>query len=338
MTTTVAIVGLGQIGASIGLALKANGASERILGVTRNRSAARTAETLGAVDAVVPLRSAAKEAQVVFLCLPLGEMHEVVELIAPALKENVVVLDTAPIKGNVLQWMGELLPEGRYYIGLVPTVNADLLDSPEHGTGGARADLFHRTVMMVIPPRGTPAAVEQLAMNVARLLGAKPMLTDAVEADGIMTTAHLLPQIAAAAVVEASMAPGGWVEARKMAGRPFSSVTGGIADYDDPDSLREAVMSNPQRVVHGLDVLIAALTGLRDDIANASAARLGEKLLQSLRGRQEWLEGRTSASWLAEGHEPVKLPGLGQQITQMFFGGRIAEATSDLAEKLEGKK
>jgi hypothetical protein len=43
--------------------------------------------------------------------------------------------------------------------------------------------------MMVVTMPDTPAGVEQLAMNVARLLGAKPMLTDPVEADGIMTTA-----------------------------------------------------------------------------------------------------------------------------------------------------
>jgi hypothetical protein len=39
-----------------------------------------------------------------------------------------------------------------------------------------------------------------------------------------------------------------------------------------------------------------------------------------------------------EGDEPVNLPGLGQQLTQMLFGGRIADATSNIAERLEKKQ
>jgi prephenate dehydrogenase len=192
--------------------------------------------------------------------------------------------------------------------------------------------------MMVVTLPDTPAGVEQLAMNIARLLGAKPMLTDPVEADGIMTTAHVLPQLAAAALVESSIGPGGWREARKLAGRPFSTGTAGAANFDDPASVKAAALSNSARVVHGLDVLIATLQGLREAIGQGDDNSVGERLLQSYKGREQWLGERSAAKWLMEGNEPVHLPGLGQQITQMFFGGRIADATSNIAGRLEGKK
>ena len=338
MTTTIGIVGLGQIGASVGLALKSKGGPERIVGNDRDNGVQRTAHGLGAVDATASLRDTVKDAQIVFLCLPLGEMRETLSQIGPLLKENTVVLDTTPIKGQVVQWVRESIPQGRYYVGLVPTVNPDLLARSDVGIKAADAGLFQRTTMMVVTLPDTPAGVEQLAMNVARLLGAKPMLTDPVEADGIMTTAHLLPQLAATALVEACIGPSGWREARKLAGRPFSTGTSVAANFDDPASVKAAALSNSARAVHGLDVLIAALQGLREAINEGDDKSVGERLLESQKARELWLEERSAAKWLTEGNEPVNLPGLGQQITQMFFGGRIADATSNIAGKLEGKK
>jgi prephenate dehydrogenase len=338
MATTIGIIGLGQIGASIGLALKAKAGSERLLGHDRDASVARTAEGMGAVDAIAGLKEVVRDAQIVFLCLPLGEMRETLNRIGPVLQENAVVVDTAPIKSQLIQWVRESLPQGRYHVGLVPALNPSMLTGTELGIKAASAELFHRTIMMVVTSPNTPAEVEQLGMNIARLLGAKPMLTDLTESDGIMTTAHILPQLTATSLIEACVAAGGWLDARKLAGRPFTSVTGGMAYFDDPTSVEAAVLSNPERVVHGLDVLIASLRGLRDDISKKDSRSVGERLLHSYREREQWLDERNDAAWLSEGHEPMELPGLGEQITKMFFGGRIAEATRTLGKKREDKK
>ena len=338
MTTTIGIIGLGQIGASIGLALKARSGPERLMGHDRDGAVARTAERLGAVDASAGVKDVVRDADIVFLCLPLSEMRETLSLIGGALKDNAVVVDTAPIKSQLIQWVRDHLPEGRYHVGLVPAPNPSMLAGTDFGIRAAHAELFRRTIMMVVTVPGTPAAVEQLGMNIARLLGAKPMLTDLTESDGIMTTAHVLPQLAAAALIEACIGVGGWTEARKMAGRPFTSVTGGMAYYDDPKSIEAAALSNPERVAHGLDVMIASLRGLREDISKSDRNNINERLTHSYRAREQWLDEREGASWLSEGEEPVKFPGLGDQIAQMLLGGRIAEASRLLGEKRAGRK
>ncbi|MFH1184968.1 MAG: prephenate dehydrogenase/arogenate dehydrogenase family protein [Chloroflexota bacterium] len=338
MTTTIGIIGLGQIGASIGLSLKAGHGPERLLGHDRDGGVARTAEGLGAVDAITGVKDVVRDAEIVFLCLPLSEMRETLSRIGPALKDNAVVVDTAPIKSQLIQWTRDYLPQGRYHVGLVPTPNPSMLAGTDFGIKAAHAELFRRTIMMVVTSPSTPAAVEQLGMNIARLLGAKPMLTDLAESDGIMTTAHVLPQLTAAALIEACVGAGGWTEARKLAGRPFTSVTGGMAYYDDPTSLEAAALSNPERAAHGLDVLIASLRGLREDISKSDSNSVKERLTHSYRAREQWLDERNGAGWLSEGHEPVRLPGLGDQITQMFLGGRIAEASRLLGAKREGRK
>jgi prephenate dehydrogenase len=179
--------------------------------------------------------------------------------------------------------------------------------------------------MIVVTPPGTPAEVESAGINIVRLLGAKPMLADLTESDGIMATAHLLPQLAAAALVEASVSAPGWQEARKLAGAAFAEVTGGLGYYDDPESIEVAALASRPSVVHGLDVLIAALRGLRDDIENGDHAIVSERLEHSLQAREHWLDERGAAAWLSEGGDADAPPEPGDQMMQMLFGGRMAD-------------
>jgi hypothetical protein len=78
-------------------------------------------------------------------------------------------------------------------------------------------------------------------------------------------------------------------------------------------------------VVHGLDVLIAALDGLREDIKNGDDSSVGERLEHSLQARERWLDERGSAAWLSEGGDEGEVPKLGEQMMQTLFGGRMVE-------------
>jgi prephenate dehydrogenase len=338
MPTTLGIVGLGQIGASVGLALKSRGAADRVLGHTRDAAAGRTALTMGAIDSSVGLKELVREADVVFLCLPLGEIRTTLERIQSWLKPNAVLIDTAPIRSQVNQWVEELLPPAAHHIGLVPAPNPSMLALVDWGAKAANAELFNRSTIMLVASPKTTAAVEELALGIVRLLGAAPLLVDPAESDGIMTTAHLLPQLTSSALIEACVGTAGWQEARKLAGRPFATVTGGMAYFDDPASVEAAAMANSARVVHGLDVLIAALNGMRDDIQRRDGPQLAERLRHSYKARERWLDERNDAEWLNEGHDEVELPGLGEHMTRLFFGGRIAEATRGAAPKRASRK
>ncbi len=332
MAGQIAIIGLGQIGASVGMALKKANSSLRRVGIDKDAGVLSGAEALGAIDqAVRRLPDAVREADIVLLALPLSQIPETLAHIAGHLKENVVVIETAPIKTALVKTLGETLPEGRYFVGLVPAVNVDALTDPDTGLKAASPDLFRRTVMMVDIPHGAPEEVEQLALNFVKLLGAKPMLADLAESDGLMTTSHILPQLAAAALLHATVGQPGWPDARKMAGRPFVGVTGGMAYYDDPASLKAAALSNPAAVVHALDVLIAALTGLRDDVQSGDADAVGERLQVAFEARERWLDERGSAEWLREGGDSTDVPNVGDQMMQMLFG-------DSLMQKMKGKK
>lgn len=327
MTVQLTIIGLGQVGASVGMALEKHKKSIKRIGNDKKFEVARAANARGALDEVkVNLPSAVREAGIVLLCVPFSEIRETLELIGPDLPEGAVVMDMAPVKEQVAGWAREFIPAGRYYVGLVPGINPDALSALGTGPESARADLFERGVMMVTVPAGTPSEVVDLALDFAGLLGAKPMLADINEADGLMTSAQLLPQLASAALLNATVDRPGWLEIRKLAGHAYAATTSGLASEQDAGSLGEAALSNRDNVVRALDGYIEALRDLRDGIERADEKSVSLHLARAFQGHERWLAERASAQWLKEGREQAgDFPTFGERVQHIFVGGAAAE-------------
>ena len=326
MSVQITIVGLGQIGCSIGLALKAHGVNVHRVGHDKDPQAAKESQRIGAVDDVkYNLPASMREAKIVILALPLAGMRETLEIIAPDLQEGALVLDTAPAKATVAAWAKELLPPGRFYIGLTPAINPEYLHGIEFGVKAARPDLFENGLMVVNAPYGTPGNVFDLAMEFVHLLGAMPLLMDTAEADGVFSAMHLLPQLAAAALLDTTVDKPGWQEARKLAGRPYASVTAGLAYHDDIDSLGGMALENRENIVRLLNGYIASLLRLRDEIEANDNEAVRARLAEALQGRIRWFDERIAAEWLKGGAQPIDAPSFGDRVNQMLFGGLAVE-------------
>jgi prephenate dehydrogenase len=326
MTVQITIVGLGQIGSSIGLALKAHDVNVYRVGHDKDPQAAKEAQKAGAVDDVkYNLPASVREAKIVILALPLAAMRETFEVIAPDLQEGTLILDTAPAKATVAAWAQELLPPGRFYIGMTPAINPEYLHGTDFGVKAARADLFEKGLMVVNAPHGTPGNVFNLAMEFVNLLGAMPLLMDTTEADGIFSAMHTLPQLAAAALLGATVDMPGWQEARKVAGRPYAAVTAGVAYHDDVLSLGKIALENRQNIVRLLNTYIASLISLRDDIEANNQEAVLSQLEDALQGRIRWFDERVAAEWLRGAGQPVDAPSFGDRVNQMFLGGLITD-------------
>lgn len=315
MSVQITIIGLGQIGSSIGLALKAREVDVRLVGHDKEVHTAKEAHKIGAIDDVkYNLPASVRDAKIVILALPFAAIKETLELIAPQLPEGTLVLDTAPSKARVAAWAKELLPAGRFYIGLTPAINPDYLHGTDVGVRAAHADLFERGLMVVDAPMGTPEDIFNLAMNFVKLLDAVPLLMDTAEADGIFTSMHFLPQLTAAALLDTTVNKPGWHEARKLGGRPYASVTAGLAYHDDVESLRDAVLEDHDNVVRLLNSLITSLIHLRDEIEDQDGGALGSRLENALNGRNRWLHERLAADWLKPAAPQVDIPSMSDRL------------------------
>src|SRR5688500_387706 len=143
MAIQVTIIGLGQIGGSIGMSLSKHTDKLYRVGHDKEYGVEREAQKKGAVDkAEHNLPTAVRDARLVILALPITEIRETLGFIAQDLQDGTVILDTSPVKAEVAKWAKELLPEGCYYVGIVPALAAEFLGDKTSGLGAARADLL----------------------------------------------------------------------------------------------------------------------------------------------------------------------------------------------------
>jgi prephenate dehydrogenase len=157
MTTNITIIGLGQIGASIGLAFADKKTDVRRVGHDKNPETAKLAQKQGAVDDIkYNLPASVKDAAVVILCLPLDQIRPTLEIIAQDLKEGAVVIDVSPAKRSLANWVKDILPAGRYYVGITPALNPAYLHEFESGVDAAHADLFYGATLLLDTPSRQP--------------------------------------------------------------------------------------------------------------------------------------------------------------------------------------
>lgn len=321
MTVQITIIGLGQVGTSVGLALAAHTDQVTRLGNDIQPGVAQKAYKMGAIDKVqYNLPVAVAEADIVFLALPLDQIRATLKIIAQEMKVDAVVMDTAPAKAAVAAWVKELLPEKRHYVGLTPVFNPLYLHEQAQGIEAARADLFEKGLMTIAAPPGTAGEAVKLAADLSTLLGASPFFVDLAEVDGMMASAHILPQLSAAALINAITGQPGWPDIRKVTGRPFASATDQTIFQDGVAALGEAALHNRANVVRLLNDLISNLTGLRDDIAREKADDLKSSLESALEGQLKWWKERSAGDWLSVEHGRPEMPKSGDMWKQQIGG------------------
>jgi len=323
MPVQITIIGLGKIGASIGLALSQHKGTVSIVGHDIELAIERAAQKKGAVEKTEHnLPKAVKDARLVVLALPLNQIRQTLEFIAPDLMEGTVVVDTAPIKSEVAKWAKEILPEGCYYVGLVPTIGPEFLADSGTGLDSAKADLFSKSIFLVSAPPGAPGEAVQLVSDLVKLMGATAMLIDIVESDGLMTSAHLLPQLVSSALLNATVEQPGWKDVRKLAGQAYIAATSGLMPQDDPESLQMMSVHNRENTIRSLDLMISALRALRADIENEKNDVVKERLQAALTDRENWMNERTLANWVEMQREPADYPSISDRLLGGFIGRR----------------
>jgi prephenate dehydrogenase len=322
MPVQLTIVGLGQIGTSVGLALA--GKKDLILrmGHDKENGNAKLAEKMGALDKThYNLPASVRDADIVLLSIPFDGIRETLEFIKDDLKEGAVVMDTAPVKGPVFEWAKQHIPEGRYYVGLIPALNPAYVHEMKAGIDAAHADLFQKGLFGIVAPPGTPGEAVKLAADFSRLVGAEPMFAERAEVDSLMASLHLLPQLMSAALIGMTVDQPGWLEARKLAGKSYAAVTAAQFYQDTSAGLRDAVLADRENTLRVLDNLTASLNAIREEIAAQDAAQLSARFDKAIDGRARWWGLREKGNWYeTELGTKGDSPSAGEQMRRFFFG------------------
>jgi len=319
MTVQLTIIGLGQIGASVGLALEKQKEKINRFGHDREPNVARRAQALNAVDKIFfNLPASVEDSGFVLLALPFNQVQDTLKVIGPSLREGCVIMDTSPLKSPIAAWAKECLPPNCHYVSLTPAINPAYLGTSDIGVEAAHADLFSRGVIGISALPGTPGEALKLAADFTSLLDADPFFLDLVEADGMMSALHLLPQVAAAALVNMAARRSGWRDARKLAGRPFTAATQAASLDQEAGALASAALQGKEQLLPVIDEYIAALLDWKDLITAGEEEKVVAWSDQAHQARSRWISERLSGDWLAIDHKVVDVQTVG--IGRRLFG------------------
>ena len=322
MPVQLTIIGLGQIGASVGLALAGKKDLVFRMGHDKENRNAKLAEKMGALDkSHYNLPASVKDADIVLLAIPFDGIRETLDFIKDDLKEGAVVMDTAPVKGPIFDWARQYIPEKRYYVGLIPALNPAYVQEMKAGIDAARADLFQNGLVGIVAPPGTPGEAVKLAADLTRLLSAEPLFAEQAEVDSLMASLHLLPQLVSAALLDMTVDQPGWLEARKLAGKPYASATAALFYQDTSTGLREAVLADRENTLRVLDNLSASLKTIREEIAAQDSAQLNARFDKAIDSRARWWGQREKGNWYeAEVGKSAETPSAGEYMRKFLLG------------------
>jgi prephenate dehydrogenase len=281
MFNRVAIIGLGLIGGSIGLALHKAKAAQQVVGYDLGKGVSNQARKVGAIDQPFStLADAVRGADLVVLATPVGAMRALLQELSSTVTPGAVVTDVASTKVQVISWAEEYLPAGIAFVGGHPMTGKEL-----SGVEAADASLFQGRIYCLTPTaRTSPAAINKVSALV-EALGARVRFLEPVEHDGQVAGVSHLPFVASIALMNTVAESAGWGDAALLASGGFRDMTRLAAG--NPEMYRDICLSNSEALTRWLDDYIATLHTLRDRIA-AHDKDLNETFTNARQLRLQW--------------------------------------------------
>ena len=267
--TRVAIIGLGLLGGSIGLAVKARGLAIATTGWDRDPSVRQRAAERGLVETVCECaEDAVAAADLVILCVPVGAMGDAAHAIAPGLNPDAIISDVGSSKAAVAEALAAALP-GACVIPAHPVAGTE-----QSGPDAGFATLFAGRWCIITPPEGVdPAQLEALS-DFWTQLGSKVELMDAAHHDLVLAVTSHIPHLIAYTIVGTAS------DLEEVTrGEVIKYSAGGFRDFtriaaSDPVMWRDVFLTNREAVLEMLGRFTEDLTALQRAIRNSDGDAL----------------------------------------------------------------
>ncbi|WP_406700150.1 prephenate dehydrogenase/arogenate dehydrogenase family protein [Singulisphaera sp. Ch08] len=225
---TVAIIGVGLIGGSIGQAIRSRGLADRVIGIGRDPARLAEAVQLGAIDAgTTDLGRGVNGAAIVVVCTPVTRIADDVRDVAALGPQGVLITDAGSTKQRIVEAV-ELDPRARAcFVGGHP-----IAGSERKGVAHAVPNLFEAKPCILTPTEKTPPDRLQRARDFWSSLGCRLIELSPPEHDSALALTSHLPHAVAAALAGAipretlTMAAGAYRDGTRVAGSDASLWAG----------------------------------------------------------------------------------------------------------------
>jgi prephenate dehydrogenase len=321
---TITIIGLGLIGGSLGMALKAAlGDRIHIVGHDRETGAENIARKRGAIDhAEHNLPRAVEGAALVVVATPITAVDEVFKQIAPHLTPGAVVTDTASTKAEVMRWARAELPETVTFIGGHPMAGKE-----SSGIEASDPGLFKGRPYCVCPSlTASPQAIKQIT-TLAELVGAQPLFMEPDEHDQYAAAISHLPLVVSTALFTLMRSSPSWDDLGAMASSGFTDLT--RLASGDPEMSMGIWMTNREAIIHWLERMIAELGRYREMLKDAQDEALLKAFAEARFERETFLREPPRRRMAPEDSSAIDK---NRMFLEMFLGGKLAENLQRMKE------
>ncbi len=255
---TLCIIGTGLIGGSLALALKHNGYTGRIIGAGRTEQTLVDAKRLGVVDDYsTDMAVAVKDADIIFISVPLGAIKPVLQSIQPAVRADAIITDAGSAKQSVIDDVCDVF--GENYAQFVP--GHPIAGTENSGVRAAFAELYqNRRVILTPEPYTSEQAIEQVT-SMWRMAGAEVSCMSAEHHDRVLAGTSHLPHMLAFALVDC-------LNNLEDIDEIFQYAAGGFRDFtriasSDPVMWRDICLHNSAPIVEMIERYQSELDGIR---------------------------------------------------------------------------
>lgn len=279
---TVAIVGVGLIGGSIGLAVRERKLARQVIGIGRSEERLDHAKRLGAIDAgTTLLAQGVAEAQLVVVATPVDAVADLVSQVAGNCANRSLITDAGSTKAHIVKTVEQLLVDrrdGPRFVGSHPLAG-------DHRTGVefARSDLVDGRKVIVTPTDKTHRAAVVEVGGFWQSLGAEVVVMSPSEHDEALAATSHLPHLIAAALALSTpkdllpLAASGWRDTTRIAG-------------GDPGLWRAIFASNREELLASLKRFDCWVADLREVLTLGQ----DDRLLRMLE-RAKWMKENRDA-------------------------------------------
>ena len=278
---TVTIVGVGLIGASLGLALKQAGVVQTVLGVGRSQANLNQAIKMGAIDGIVDLVEASKKSDVIVLCVPVAQMRAAFETIEPHLEAKTLITDAGSTKGDVILAAKEIL--GKKACQFVPA--HPIAGGAQHGAAAAQADLFQGKQTIICPLQENSPQDTTFITGFWESVGSKVKKIGSVQHDAIYAAVSHLPHLLSYALMAS-------VVNSEDADQKLGHIGAGFKDFtriaaSSPEMWRDICLGNRTAILKELDQYLLIVNHMRKLIAENDGAGLEKLFNKASKARQD---------------------------------------------------
>lgn len=263
MINRLAVIGVGLIGGSLSLALKKSGAVTEVVGYSRTKSVREEALALGVIDiAASSISDAVKDADMIFLAVPMAAMGSVLTELAEHIKGDAIITDGGSAKGQLVDIARDVL--GEQFSQFVP--GHPIAGTEKSGPSAAFATLYQDHRVVLTPVAETNSEALEAVRKMWQQTGAEVFDMDVKHHDVVLAATSHLPHVLAFNLV-------GVLAERDDCDEVLRYAAGGFKDFSriaSSDSVmwRDICLSNSEAILGLIQQYQQGLTALENAIKN----------------------------------------------------------------------